>query len=167
MFFARRFYGYWYGDDVADVGNIRFFAYRDNLVLELSLAGEDNLSNFNKGLLLVRTTTYCIWYVCTVHLGSWLSFVVWLAILILMLKERHYLKANLYDESVLGSEVGSRRSASRMSNQSFDKMSQSRYSNYSGSQMSGSRRSGTGYGSRRHQQVMKDPNGSFQASRPL
>lgn len=48
-----------------------------------------------------------------------------------MLKERHYLKANLYDESVLWSEVGSaRRSASRMSNQSFDKMSQSRYSNY-------------------------------------
>ncbi len=45
--------------------------------------------------------------------GAWLSFAVWLAILVLMLKERHHLKAHLYDESVLGSERGSRRSASR------------------------------------------------------
>ncbi len=92
-----------------------------------------------------------------------------------MILERRHLKANLYDESVLGSDFGgSRRSGSRMSNQvrilrrnvthlclmrsfkfrqSFDKMSQSRYSNFSGA--SGSRRSGgTGYGSRRHQQAM-------------
>lgn len=60
--------------------------------------------------------------------------------LILMLVERHHLKSRLGDESVLGSEFGgSRRSVSRMSNASFDKMSQSRYSNYSGSQMSGRR----------------------------
>lgn len=67
--------------------------------------------------------------------GSWLSFVLWLMILILMLKERHHLKAHLTDESMFGSEWGGdRRSvASRMSNQSFDKMSQSRYSNHSGS----------------------------------
>ena len=47
--------------------------------------------------------------------------------------------------------------------QSFDKMSQSRYSSYSGSQMSGSRRSGTGAGSRRHQQMMMAANGKDQS----
>jgi hypothetical protein len=42
--------------------------------------------------------------------------------LILMVKERHHIKAHLTDESMWGSEFGgSRRSASRMSNQSFDK----------------------------------------------
>ncbi len=34
------YYGFWYGDDVADVGNIHYFAYRDNLILELSLSGK-------------------------------------------------------------------------------------------------------------------------------
>jgi hypothetical protein len=42
--------------------------------------------------------------------------------LVLMVKERHHIKAHLTDESMWGSEFGgSRRSASRMSNQSFDK----------------------------------------------
>ena len=44
--------------------------------------------------------------------------------LLLMVKERHHLKAHLTDESMWGSEFGgaSRRSVgSRMSNQSFDK----------------------------------------------
>ncbi len=56
------YYGFWYGDDVADVGNIHYLAYRDNLILELCLS------------------------------GAWISFVVWIAILVLMLKERHHLK---------------------------------------------------------------------------
>lgn len=40
FFSSCSYYGYWYGDDVADVGNIHFYAFRDNLVLELALAGE-------------------------------------------------------------------------------------------------------------------------------
>ena len=73
--------------------------------------------------------------------GAWISFALWVAIFILMLKERHHINSHLTDESMFGSEFGgSRRGmSSRMSNGSFDKMSQSRYSNYSGSQMSGSR----------------------------
>ena len=80
--------------------------------------------------------------------GSWISVVLWLIILILMVKERHHIKAHLTDESMWGSEFGgaSRRSmGSRMSNQSFDK--QSRYSNQSGSRYSRSRH--------------YDPNGSY------
>lgn len=69
-------------------------------------------------------------------LGAWISFALWVAIFILMLKERHHINSHLTDESMFGSEFGgSRRGmSSRMSNGSFDKMSQSRYSNYSGSQ---------------------------------
>ena len=29
-----------YDNDLADVGNIRFFAYRNNMILELCMAGE-------------------------------------------------------------------------------------------------------------------------------
>jgi hypothetical protein len=55
-------------------------------------------------------------------LGCWISFVLWTIILVLMVKERHHINAHLTDESMFGSEFGgSRRSASRMSNQSFDK----------------------------------------------
>jgi len=75
------------------------------------------------------------------YLGSWISFALWLIVLILMVKERHHIKAHLTDESMWGSEFGgaSRRSmGSRMSNQSFDKMS-GRYSNQSGSRYSRSR----------------------------
>lgn len=108
--YYKAYYGFWYRNDIADVGDIRYLTYRNNLILELTLA------------------------------GAWISFVLWMAILILMLKERHHIKAHLTDESMWGSEFGgaSRRSmGSRMSNQSFDKAS--RYSNQSGSRYSQSR----------------------------
>ena len=58
----------------------------------------------------------------TVIPGCWMSFLLWSLMLVLMVKERHHIKAHLTDESMFGSEFGgSRRSASRMSNQSFDK----------------------------------------------
>ena len=100
------------------MGDIRYLTYRNNTILEMAIA------------------------------GSWISFAIWLIILILMIKERHHIKAHLTDESMWGSEFGgaSRRSmGSRMSNQSFDK--QSRYSNQSGSRYSRSRH--------------YDPNGSY------
>ena len=102
--YYRAYYGFYYRNDIADVGDIRYLTYRNNLILEMALA------------------------------GSWISFAIWLLILVLMIKERHHIKAHLTDESMWGSEFGgaSRRSmGSRMSNQSFDK--QSRYSNQSGS----------------------------------
>merc|ERR1711899_715555 len=109
---VKAYYGFWYGDDTySDVGNIRYLTERNNAILEITLA------------------------------GSWLSFVIWLIMLILMVKERHHLKAHLTDESMWGSGFGgaSRRSVgSRMSDQSFDKMS-GRYSNQSGSRYSHSR----------------------------
>lgn len=108
--YYKAYYGFWYRNDIADVGDIRYLTYRNNLILELTLA------------------------------GAWISFVLWLAILVLMLKERHHIQAHLTDESMWGSEFGgaSRRSmGSRMSNQSFDKAS--RYSNQSGSRYSQSR----------------------------
>merc|ERR1711899_281274 len=109
---VKAYYGFWYGDDgYADVGDIRYLTYRNNMILEITLA------------------------------GSWISFTIWLIMLLLMVKERHHLKAHLTDESMWGSEFGgaSRRSVgSRMSNQSFDKMS-GRYSNQSGSRYSHSR----------------------------
>ena len=63
-------------------------------------------------------------FLYTYILGAWISFAIWLIMLLLMVKERHHLKAHLTDESMWGSEFGgaSRRSVgSRMSNQSFDK----------------------------------------------
>eukprot|EP00093_Oithona_nana_P001728 01728.XXX_6355_9210_1 [CDS] Oithona nana genome sequencing. len=117
--YSRALYGNFYiGDQYADVGDIRYLTYRNNTILEMAIA------------------------------GSWISFAIWLIILILMIKERHHIKAHLTDESMWGSEFGgaSRRSmGSRMSNQSFDK--QSRYSNQSGSRYSRSRH--------------YDPNGSY------
>jgi len=108
----KAYYGFWYGDDTyADVGNIRYLTYRNNMILEITMA------------------------------GAWISFAIWLIMLLLMVKERHHLKAHLTDESMWGSEFGgaSRRSVgSRMSNQSFDKMS-GRNSNISGSRYSHSR----------------------------
>ena len=117
--YRKAYFGFYYNNDrYSDVGDIRYHTYRNNTILEMALA------------------------------GSWISVVLWLIILILMVKERHHIKAHLTDESMWGSEFGgaSRRSVgSRMSNQSFDK--QSRYSNQSGSRYSRSRH--------------YDPNGSY------
>jgi hypothetical protein len=38
--YYRQYYGFWYQNDIADVGNIRFFAYRNNMILELCMAGK-------------------------------------------------------------------------------------------------------------------------------
>ena len=35
-----RYYGFWYGTDgYADVGDIRYLTYRNNMILEITLAG--------------------------------------------------------------------------------------------------------------------------------
>merc|ERR1719288_290710 len=73
--------------------------------------------------------------------GSWISFVAWLIVFILMITLRQHLKAHLTDESMWGSQYGGRsrygRSSSRMSDRSFD--AGSRISNQSGSRYSGYR----------------------------
>ena len=38
--YYRHQYIFSYDNDLADVGNIRFFAYRNNMILELCMAGE-------------------------------------------------------------------------------------------------------------------------------
>ena len=38
--------------------------------------------------------------------GSWISAILWLIIFILMVVERHHIKAHLTDESMWGSEFG-------------------------------------------------------------
>ncbi|XP_023344831.1 uncharacterized protein LOC111714049 isoform X2 [Eurytemora carolleeae] len=67
-------YGFWNQGqkNVADIGNFRNKAYTDNLILELSMA------------------------------GAWIGFFVWILMLLLMLKERHHLKAFITDESMWG-----------------------------------------------------------------
>lgn len=101
-----------YSEHERGLADIRHTTIRDNLILELCLA------------------------------GCWISTVLWLIILILMLFMRHHLRARLADESVWGGSEfgGSRRGGSRMSGNDFDKMSQSRYSQFSGSDMSSARR---------------------------
>ena len=94
--YYQRYYGSYFRNNVADVGDIRYLTHRNNTILEMALA------------------------------GSWISVILWIIVLALMVKERHHIKAHLTDESMWGSEFGgaSRRSmGSRMSNQSFDKMS--------------------------------------------
>merc|ERR1719342_509685 len=63
---------------LSDVGNFNTQTYQDNLCLEMSLA------------------------------GAWISALLWLVILLLMVKERHHLRAHLTDESMWGggSEYG-------------------------------------------------------------
>ena len=50
---------------VADFGNLRYFTYRDNLILELSMA------------------------------GSWICFLVLAVIMVLMTTQRHHLRAHI------------------------------------------------------------------------
>jgi len=57
---------------LSDVGNFNTQTYQDNLCLEMSLA------------------------------GAWISALLWLVILLLMVKERHHLRAHLTDESMWG-----------------------------------------------------------------
>ena len=63
-------------------------------------------------------------YVKYILIGSWISFVAWLIVFILMITLRQHLKAHLTDESMWGSQYGGRsrygRSSSRMSDRSFD-----------------------------------------------
>ena len=41
LIFIFRYYGFWYGDDTyADVGNIRYLTYRNNMILEITMAGK-------------------------------------------------------------------------------------------------------------------------------
>jgi len=75
---------------VADFGNIRYYTYRDNLILELSMA------------------------------GSWLCFALLAVVMILMTTQRHHLRAHIRDESMWGGSEYGRRSVSRISNRSFD-----------------------------------------------
>ena len=63
--YYRQYYGFWYRNDIADVGNIRYYAYRNNLIMELCMA------------------------------GAWISLALWMAMLVLMLKERHHLKVRI------------------------------------------------------------------------
>ena len=37
---SSRYYGFWYRNDIADVGNIRYLTYRNNLILEMAMAGK-------------------------------------------------------------------------------------------------------------------------------
>jgi len=66
------------GGNIADIGNFNTITFQDNMSLELSLA------------------------------GAWMSALLWLVILLLMLRERHHLRAHITDESMWGggSEYG-------------------------------------------------------------
>lgn len=37
--FTFRYYGFWFKHDVSDVGDIRYYTYRNNMILEMSMAG--------------------------------------------------------------------------------------------------------------------------------
>jgi len=72
QFYAQH-HGFWNNDDqISDVGNFEHIAFTDNLRLECSLA------------------------------GAWLSAVIWSIILMLMIKERHHLRAHITDQSMWG-----------------------------------------------------------------
>jgi len=115
-----------------DYGNIRYYTWRNNMFLELALA------------------------------GSWISFVAWTIVFILMITLRQHLKAHLTDESMWGSQYGgkSRRGGSRMSEHSFDV--RSNISHQSGSRYSASR-GGGGHPPRGRQSLPPD-NMSYQGS---
>jgi len=81
-----QYYGFWNNQGsgqsnnafLADVGNFEHKTSTDNLLLEVSMA------------------------------GAWISTLIWVIILLLMIKERHHLRAHLTDESMWGggSEYG-------------------------------------------------------------
>ena len=48
-----RYYGFWFKHDVSDVGDIRYYTYRNNMILEMSMAGWSLVSFTNKN---------CVWY---------------------------------------------------------------------------------------------------------
>jgi len=60
------------GDQLADVGNFGNIAFTDNLRIECTLA------------------------------GAWVSATIWVLILVLMVKERHHLRAHITDQSMWG-----------------------------------------------------------------
>jgi len=77
--FYSQYYGFWNNEDSSsDVGNFENVAFQDNLRLEMALA------------------------------GAWISTILWSVILLLMVKERHHLRAHITDESMWGggSEYG-------------------------------------------------------------
>lgn len=48
FFTLFRYYGFWYKHDVSDVGDIRYYTYRNNMILEMSMAGEISNSEYKK-----------------------------------------------------------------------------------------------------------------------
>ena len=71
--YYNQYYGFQNDENtLSDVGNFEHIAFQDNLILEMTLA------------------------------GAWLSAVLWGCILVLMIKERHHLRAHLTDESMWG-----------------------------------------------------------------
>jgi len=71
--YYNQYYGFQNDENtLSDVGNFEHIAFQDNLRLEMTLA------------------------------GAWLSAVLWGCILVLMIKERHHLRAHLTDESMWG-----------------------------------------------------------------
>lgn len=71
--FYSQYYGFQNNDNsLSDIGNFEHFAFQDNLRLEMTLA------------------------------GAWISAVLWSIILLLMVKERHHLRAHITDESMWG-----------------------------------------------------------------
>eukprot|EP00092_Neocalanus_flemingeri_P009726 GFUD01010477.1.p1 GENE.GFUD01010477.1~~GFUD01010477.1.p1 ORF type:complete len:368 (+),score=90.09 GFUD01010477.1:505-1608(+) len=71
--FYSQYYGFWNDENsLSDIGNFEHIAFQDNLRLEVTLA------------------------------GAWISAVLWAVILLLMVKERHHLRAHITDESMWG-----------------------------------------------------------------
>jgi len=77
--FYAQYWNFWNNDNqFSDVGNFEQMTFTDNMTLEVCLA------------------------------GAWISSVLWLVILVLVLKERHHMRAHLTEESMWGggSEYG-------------------------------------------------------------
>ena len=72
--FYSQYHGYWQNNQntISDIGNFENIAFTDNLRVECALA------------------------------GAWLSVVIWSVILLLMMKERHHLRAHITDQSMWG-----------------------------------------------------------------
>merc|ERR1719270_2186246 len=72
--FYSQYHGYWQNSQntISDIGNFENIAFTDNLRVECALA------------------------------GAWLSAVIWSVILLLMMKERHHLRAHITDQSMWG-----------------------------------------------------------------
>jgi len=72
--YYSQYQGFWNNknDGISDVGNFENIAFTDNMRLEVALA------------------------------GAWLSAVIWTVILLLMVKERHHLRAHITDQSMWG-----------------------------------------------------------------